>query len=128
MKKNIRSLLAFVLTLCMCVSITGAIADTVTIASGSTSKGGASYSKGSATAEPYIDYEGVTAGSKITFWVWKNGLKQVTPTYDFLSTGEKKVYYTSSSYKVEGDMYHSVWKKNGQASTTKVTVTFTFKP
>lgn len=105
-----------------------ALVETTTIPANKDAKAGTTLKKSKA-GEPYIDFKGVLPGSSITFWVWRNGDSQVTPTYTFLSTGEKEVYYMPSKKVKKGNRVHPVWKKveTGQSGVS-VTVSYEFKP
>lgn len=125
MKRFFSLLLAVALVVSVIPAVS--LADT-TIPANKGAKAGASVEKGS-TGEPKVNFKGVSVGSSIIFWVWRDGDSQVTPTYTFTSTGDKNVYYMSSKGVVKGNTVHPVWKKveTGQSGVS-VTVSYEFKP
>ena len=126
MKKLFSLLLVAVLVLTLVPAV--ALVESTTIPANKDAKAGTTLKKSNA-GEPYIDFKGVLPGSSITFWVWRNGDSQVTPTYTFTSTGVKTVFYMPSKKVKKGNRVHPVWKKveTGQSGVS-VTVSYEFKP
>lgn len=125
MKRFFSLLLVAVLVLTLVPAVS--LADT-TIPANKNAKAGTSVKKGSA-GEPVVHFDGLNVGSSITFWVWRDGDSQVTPTYTFTSTGVKTVFYMPTKGVVVGNTVHPVWKKAepGQKGR-KVKVSETFTP
>lgn len=127
MKKFVCLMLSIMLILSISVS---ALAASTTIPATSKSKGGASVTKTS-NGDPSVSLSSVSVGSSIIFWVYKDGFRQVSPTYTFKSTGEKNVYYMPeyAADIVTNALYHPVWKKAETAQSGKeVKVIYTFTP
>lgn len=127
MKKFVCLMLSIMLILSISVS---ALAASTTIPATSTSKGGSSVTK-TAGGDPSVSLNSVSVGSSIIFWIYKDGFRQVSPTYTFKGTGEKNVYYMVeyADKIVTNAQYHPVWKKAETAQSGKqVKVTYSFTP
>lgn len=102
--------------------------DDVTIPAGKTSAAGTSLVKADSTSAPFLELYEINPGSSIQFWIYRNGVSQVSKTYTFDSYGEQEIKYSNTGYMVKGAKYHSVWKKTTQSAGTPVYVHFAFIP
>lgn len=122
------SIVAVVVVLLVTLCAAALADDDVTIVSGKTAQAGTSLSKQSATAKPQLDIYTISPGTTIKFWIYRNGLAQVSPTYTLSQGNDLPIDYNNSGNKVKGALYHSVWKKTTQSSSTATYIHFAFVP
>lgn len=121
-----KRLLAIVMVL-VCVCSFALADDDVTIPADKTAKAGTTLTKDDKTAQPQLDIYEITPGSTIKFWIYRNGLAQVSPTYTFSVGNDLAIKYNNSGNMVKNAKYHSVWKKTTQGNVS-TRIRFAFVP
>ncbi len=126
-----KKFLALILCLCIASSlfVVSAFADeNVKIPAGKNAKAGSTSVKQSTKADPYLDINSISPGVTISFWIYRNGKAQVSPTYIFTTGLDLSIRYNNSGNKKAGDKYHSVWKKTTQLQSVETTIWYYFVP
>ncbi len=121
-----KRLLAIVMVL-VCVCSFALADDDVTIPADKTSKAGTTLTKQDKSAQPQLDVYKIDPGATIKFWIYRNGLAQVTRTYEVSTGNDWKIEYNNSGNMVKGAKYHSVWKKTTQGNVATY-IHFAFVP
>lgn len=121
-----KRLLAIVMVL-VCVCSFALADDDVTIPADKTAKAGTTLTKQDKSAQPVLDIYSIDPGMTIKFWIYRNGLAQVSPTYTFSAGADLNIRYNNSGNMVKGAKYHSVWKKTTQGNVD-TNIHFAFVP
>ena len=129
-----KRIIAVVLILCVVQFCFLSIASAATTTGPSKTVTAASSKKAKAASEPSVNVGTLTigGGGYYIFWVrYQTNDKQVSPSYEFSTTGNKTVYYMASSrtdgYVVKDGWYDARFKSNNTVPANEqgtITVTF----